>query len=149
MFIPIFLLFSHLVSSNEFPSIKYPKHRIFGWFNSLSHLKKPFNNKKILGFTANISVPDLNMIAADIAYHLDLHDLNISGKIADAINKDNQETKKKSILLSQNGCPYKNQYENVYQLCHLTGINLDLENIGIPPDHVNILIGNENLILSS
>lgn len=140
MLTPIFFFLVQSISSNEFPSIKYPKKGIFGWFNSLSHMKKPFNNKKILGFTANTSKPDLHIFAIDIANHLNLHDLNISAKIAEAVNKNNQ--KKRNSLLSQKSCPDKDQYENVYQLCHLTGINLDLQNIGIPLDHTNILIGN-------
>lgn len=144
MFSLLFFVLFGFVLSNEFPPIKYPKNGIFGWFNSLSHMMKPFNNKKILGFRANTTQPDLNMIAIDIAGHLNLHDLNISGRINDAINHKKKKTKKQNAisLASNEKCPYKNQYENVYQFCHLTGINLDLENIGIPPDHVNILIGN-------
>ncbi|KAK8846011.1 hypothetical protein M9Y10_020957 [Tritrichomonas musculus] len=136
----IFVVFA---LSDNFPSIKLPKHGIFGWFTSLSHMKKPFNNKNILGFRINISVPDLCMIARDISDHLNLHDLNISGKIADAVYKDKQKRenkKRKANILSS--CSSESEYQNVYQLCRLTGIDLNLENLGIPPEHVNIIIGN-------
>lgn len=137
----IAFLFSFSLSDN-FPPLRYPKHGIFGWFSSLSAMKNNFNNKKILGFRSNTSEPDLSMIARDMAHYIKLHNLNISGRIAEAVDKYNPEKKKKNypFLFSKNDC--NQEYQNVYQLCRLTGVNLNLEEYGVPPEHVDILISN-------
>ncbi|KAK8840938.1 hypothetical protein M9Y10_027770 [Tritrichomonas musculus] len=129
-------------SSGDFPSIKHPKNGIFKWFNALSNVKKRFHNKSYFGFRVNSSEFDLAMIAEDLAHNLNLYDLNISGKMAEAVDgyiiQQKNRTKKK--LLSTNEC--SKEYKNIYQFCKLTGININLENYGIPSEHVDIMLSN-------
>lgn len=141
MHIPIILLCS-FVLSNDFQSVKTTTKGIFGWFNALSPMKKPFNNKTIFGFRVNTSEPDLKMIARDITDYLDLYDLNISGQIADSVSEydPNNLIEDSKILADDYGC--ESPYQNIYQLCYLTGIYIDLSYYGIPSEHVDILIAN-------
>lgn len=129
-------------SSGDFPSIKHPKNGIFKWFNALSNVKKRFHNQSYFGFRVNSSEFDLAMIAEDLAHNLNLYDLNISGKMAEAVDgyiiQQKNRTKKK--LLSTNEC--SKEYKNIYQFCKLTGININLENYGIPSEHVDIMLSN-------
>lgn len=136
-----FIIFTQTALSDDYPSIRHPINGIFKWFNSLSHVKKGFHNSKFLGFRVNSSELDLIMIAKDIAHNLNLHDLNISGKMSDVVNNYNiRPQKTQKIIMNTTECP--KEYENIYQFCRLTGINLNLENYGIPSEHVDIILSN-------
>lgn len=130
-----FYLLFPLISSKDFPSIKFTKGGIFGWFNALALMKKPFNNKKLFGFRLNSTDPDLSMVVQDISNHLNLHDLNISQKISDMISP-----KSNKILLSGGGCTGKTG--NSLQFCKMFGSQLDFTKIGITEANLNILLAN-------
>lgn len=135
-----FLSISYVYSSIDFPSIKLPHGGIFDWFRAFEYLKKPFNNSKIFGFTANTSEPDLNIIVDDIVNHMKLHNLNITEQIQAALNTYSYSPSKSAILQSSDIC--SEFIGNSYELCKKFNIKLNLDNIGIPQEHVNILLGN-------
>ena len=136
------ILFLQFVSSKKnFPSIKFTKGGIFGWFDALALMKKPFNNKKMFGFRLNSTEPDLSMIIYDIANHLDLHDLNLSQRVNDILDEPEEtETLSKSLLLSNEKCSERTG--NSRQFCKLFGVDLNLESIGISENSANIFLGN-------
>lgn len=142
MLLTFFCFLPRIVSSDDFPSIKHPKDGIFKWFNMLSNVKKRFHNQTYFGFRVNSSGFDLEMIAEDLSRHLNLYDLNISGKMAEAMNKYNnrQKNRTKKILLGTDEC--SKEYKNINQFCKLTGIDINLENYGIPSEHVDIFLSN-------
>lgn len=136
----LIILFTQFVSSKKnFPSIKFTKGGIFGWFDALALMKKPFNNKKLFGFRLNSTEPDLSMIVYDIVNHLDLHDINISQKINDYFNNNNEE-ESHSLLLSGGKCSEKTG--NSKQFCKMFGNSINFEKIGISENHLNILLAN-------
>lgn len=145
MFFLSLIIFAERASSKDYPPIKHPKNGIFNWFISLSRSKKQFQNRKIFGFRVNTSQPDLIMIANDLADHLNLHDLNLTGKFADTVNDIIDRPRKRSanylsLKVNKKNCPH--DFENVYHFCKLTGINLNFEKYGIPSEHVDIILSN-------
>lgn len=140
MFFLFLLFFFKLISSeNQYPSVKFTKGGIFGWFSALSLMKNALNNTKLFGFRTNSTEPDLSMIISDIINHLNLHDLNISGKFSDALNPK-EEVEPQSYLLSNEKCSERSN--NVKQLCNLLGFDLNFEKAGISESNVDILLAN-------
>lgn len=135
----IFIFFIFVYSEKQYPSIRFTKNGIFNWFNALSLMKKPFNNKKIFGFRANSSEPDLSMIVNDIVNYLNISDLNVSGKIDDQVNLQ-EKTESNLLLLSSDKC--SGRTGNVHQLCELFNTDIKFENIGISEKNADILIAN-------
>lgn len=135
-----FLLLSFIFSINTFPAIKFTKRGIFGWYKFLNKLKKPFNNSQFFGMTINTSSPDLSMIVHDIVKnHMKLHDLHISQKINEAMNRSSITIDGPQILSSME-CDNSNK--NVCQFEKFTKIKLNLESIGVTQEHSNIFVGN-------
>lgn len=94
----IFFFIRSVYTKKNFPSVKFTKGGIFGWFDALGLMKKPFNNKKLFGFRVNSTTPDLSMIVYDIINHLNLHDANVSQKINDYFNNNNYDENKAELL---------------------------------------------------
>lgn len=145
-FFMIFLFIFFAYSENLFPPIKLTKNGIFNWFNALALMKKPFNNKKIFGFRANSSVPDLSMILSDVLNHLNIAEINVTSKINEMINPDN-EVESTLKLLDEDDDDEEddeclNRSGNVYQLCKLIDHDFNFEKAGIQEKHVDILIAN-------